>query len=110
MPNIRYFFKINQSDHSFDEDVRIKVSVDGNVVLEDFTVTNKKPKTITVTADNINPGEHEVRLDLLNPKSSNTIDGEETSRYLIVHNIGSGQVAEDILFDNKIIGHYRFKE
>ena len=87
MPNIRYFFKINQSDHSFDEDVRIKVSVDGNVVLEDFTVTNKKPKTITVTANNINPGKHEVRLDLLNPKSSNTIDGEETSRYLIVHNV-----------------------
>ena len=33
-----------------------------------------------------------------------------SDRYLIVHNIGSGQVAEDILFDNKIIGHYRFKE
>lgn len=30
------------------------------------------------------------------------------SRYLIVHNIGSGQVIEDILFRFKIIGHYRF--
>ena len=28
-------------------------------------------------------------------------------RYMVVHNIGSGQVLEDILFDYKIIGHYR---
>lgn len=31
-------------------------------------------------------------------------DGE---RYLIVHNIGGGQVLADCLFDFKIIGHYR---
>lgn len=30
-------------------------------------------------------------------------------RYLIVHNIGSGQVLEDCLFSFKIIGHYRYK-
>ncbi|HEX9599855.1 MAG TPA: DUF1287 domain-containing protein [Mariniflexile sp.] len=30
-------------------------------------------------------------------------------RYLIVHNIGAGQVLEDCLFDFKIIGHYRFE-
>lgn len=29
-------------------------------------------------------------------------------RYLIVHNIGAGQVLEDCLFNFKIIGHYRF--
>lgn len=29
-------------------------------------------------------------------------------RYLIVHNIGSGQVVEDILFSFEIIGHYRY--
>ncbi|ULC58991.1 DUF1287 domain-containing protein [Flaviramulus sp. BrNp1-15] len=29
-------------------------------------------------------------------------------RYLIVHNIGAGQVLEDCLFSFKIIGHYRF--
>lgn len=29
------------------------------------------------------------------------------ARNLIVHNIGSGQVIEDCLFDFKIIGHYR---
>lgn len=30
-------------------------------------------------------------------------------RYLIVHNIGGGQVVEDILFAWKIIGHYSYK-
>lgn len=30
-------------------------------------------------------------------------------RYLIVHNIGAGQVLEDCLFKYKIIGHYDFK-
>lgn len=34
---------------------------------------------------------------------------ENGERPLIVHNIGSGQVLEDMLFDFKIIGHYRFK-
>lgn len=31
-------------------------------------------------------------------------------RYLIVHNIGGGQVLEDCLFSFKIIGHYRYKK
>ena len=30
------------------------------------------------------------------------------TRPLIMHNIGSGQVKEDMLFDFKIIGHYRY--
>ena len=30
----------------------------------------------------------------------------DRDRYLIVHNIGAGQVIEDCLFDYKIIGHY----
>lgn len=29
-------------------------------------------------------------------------------RYLIVHNIGAGQVAEDVLFAYTIIGHYQY--
>lgn len=32
-----------------------------------------------------------------------------TERYLVVHNIGNGQVLEDCLFSFKIIGHYSFK-
>ena len=31
-----------------------------------------------------------------------------TDRYLIVHNIGAGQVLEDVLFEYTIIGHYRY--
>jgi uncharacterized protein YijF (DUF1287 family) len=30
-------------------------------------------------------------------------------RYKVVHNIGSGQVLEDCLFQYKIIGHYRYR-
>ena len=40
---------------------------------------------------------------VVNKKSS---DGR---RFLIVHNIGGGQVMEDVLFSYKIIGHYRYK-
>jgi len=32
----------------------------------------------------------------------------DKQRYLIVHNIGAGQVTEDCLFSFKIIGHYRY--
>ena len=41
---------------------------------------------------------------VVNKKSS------DNKRYLIVHNIGSGQVLEDVLFAYKIIGHYRYKK
>ena len=34
----------------------------------------------------------------------------DAQRYLIVHNIGGGQVLEDCLFDFKIIGHYRYEQ
>ncbi|MBL7705067.1 MAG: DUF1287 domain-containing protein [Taibaiella sp.] len=33
----------------------------------------------------------------------------DKSHYKIVHNIGGGQVEEDVLFDYKITGHYRVK-
>jgi uncharacterized protein len=32
----------------------------------------------------------------------------QSGRYLIVHNIGQGPQLEDVLFDWKIIGHYRY--
>lgn len=34
----------------------------------------------------------------------------DKKRYLIVHNIGAGQVFEDCLFSFKITGHYRYGE
>lgn len=41
---------------------------------------------------------------VVNKKSS------DQQRYLIVHNIGGGQVVADCLFDYKIIGHYQYKK
>jgi uncharacterized protein YijF (DUF1287 family) len=41
---------------------------------------------------------------VVNKKSANG------KRYLIVHNIGGGQVLEDCLFRFTIIGHYRYKK
>jgi uncharacterized protein len=32
----------------------------------------------------------------------------ETGRLMVVHNIGAGPVLEDVLFDWKIVGHYRY--
>lgn len=34
----------------------------------------------------------------------------DNKRYLIVHNIGGGQVMQDFLFDYERIGHYRYKK
>lgn len=45
-----------------------------------------------------------THIGIVVDKKSN--DGK---RFLIVHNIGGGQVLEDCLFDYQIIGHYRFK-
>ena len=39
------------------------------------------------------------------------VSGKKTpdgKRYLIIHNIGAGQVLEDCLFSYKIIGHYQY--
>lgn len=37
------------------------------------------------------------------------IKSDDNERYMIVHNIGFGQVMEDVLFEYKIIGHYRYR-
>lgn len=38
-----------------------------------------------------------------------SIKSNDGLRYQIVHNIGSGQVLEDMLFDYEIIGHYTYQ-
>ena len=38
------------------------------------------------------------------------VKSSDGKRYQIVHNIGAGQVMEDCLFNNKIIGHYRYEK
>ena len=68
-------------------------------------------KPITRNPEDYNPGDIVcwnlggaiTHIGIVVNKKSN--DGK---RYLIVHNIGAGQVLEDCLFKFKIIGHYRF--
>lgn len=68
-------------------------------------------KPITKAAKDYKPGDVVcwnlggaiTHIGIVSNKKSN--DGK---RYLIVHNIGNGQVLEDCLFDFKIIGHYRY--
>jgi uncharacterized protein YijF (DUF1287 family) len=38
-----------------------------------------------------------------------SVRNEDKSRFMIVHNIGGGQILEDCLFRFKIIGHYSYK-
>jgi uncharacterized protein YijF (DUF1287 family) len=44
-----------------------------------------------------------THIGIVSNKKSN-----DKSRYLIIHNIGAGQVLEDCLFDYNIIGHFEF--
>ncbi len=72
-----------------------------------------KTKGITTNADDYIPGDIVcwnlggaiTHIGLVVDKKS--VDGK---RFLIVHNIGGGQVLADCLFDYKIIGHYSFKK
>jgi uncharacterized protein YijF (DUF1287 family) len=52
-----------------------------------------------------NLGRGLTHIGIVSRKKS--IDGQ---RFLIIHNIGAGQVLEDCLFSYKIIGHFRFKK
>lgn len=38
------------------------------------------------------------------------IKSRDKKRFLIVHNVGGGQVLEDCLFKYKIVGHYKYKK
>ncbi len=70
-------------------------------------------KTISQNATDYTPGDvvcwnlggAVTHIGIVTNKKSR--DGQ---RYLMVHNIGGGQVAEDCLFRYKIIGHYRYEE
>lgn len=68
-------------------------------------------KPITKNAQDYTPGDIVCwqlsdRLTHIGLVSSKKTIGQQ--RYLIVHNIGSGQVLEDCLFSFKIIGHYQY--
>ncbi|NEN25300.1 DUF1287 domain-containing protein [Cryomorpha ignava] len=68
-------------------------------------------KTMSQNADDYKPGDI-ICWNLPGGMTHIGIVVDEKSadnkRYLIVHNIGAGQVLADCLFDFEIIGHYRY--
>ena len=80
--------------------------------LETFFTRRGKSLPVTKIAENYKPGDV-VSWDL-NGKGLTHIGlvsnfyNEKTKRYLIIHNIGAGARAEDVVFDWKITGHFRY--
>ncbi len=80
--------------------------------LQKFFERKGKNLPITENAEKYKPGDV-VSWDL-NGKGMthigivSNIFNESTKRYSIIHNIGAGARAEDVLFDWKITGHYRY--
>ena len=80
--------------------------------LETFFTRHGQKLTVSNNPDNYKPG------DIVAWVLDNGLDhigivvdrkSKDGKRYLVVHNIGRGQVAEDCLFSWKITGHYRYK-
>ena len=74
---------------------------------------NRKGQTLAINknAENYNPGDL-VTWDLGGgvPHIGIVVDrkSRQTGRYMIVHNIGQGPKMEDVIFNWKITGHYRY--
>jgi hypothetical protein len=69
------------------------------------TITNKHEDYLPgdIVCWNLGGGIKHIGI-VINKKS------EDGKRYLIVHNIGGGQVLADCLFEYKIIGHYQYEK
>ncbi len=80
--------------------------------LQTFFERKRKSLPITKNAADYKPGDL-VTWDL-NGKGMTHIGlvsnfyNENTGRYSIIHNIGAGALVEDVLFDWKITGHFRY--
>lgn len=80
--------------------------------LQTFFTRKGKALEITQKADNYKPGDV-VSWDLDGKGMTHiglvsNLWNEASKRYLIIHNIGGGAQAEDVLFNWKITGHYRY--
>ena len=80
--------------------------------LQKFFERKGKALEITNNGENYKPGDV-VSWDLNNKGMTHigivsNVFNENTKRYSIIHNIGSGAKTEDVLFDWKITGHYRY--
>jgi uncharacterized protein len=80
--------------------------------LQTFFTRKGKALPITDKAEDYKPGDV-VSWDLNNKGLTHigvvsNLWNENTKRYSIIHNIGGGAQAEDVMFDWKITGHYRY--
>ncbi|WP_100159054.1 DUF1287 domain-containing protein [Proteus columbae] len=79
--------------------------------LEVFFTRKGKVKPITKNAEDYVPGDIvSWRLDNGRPHIGIVVNEKswDNQRYLVMHNIGFGQVAEDVLFSWKITGHFTY--
>lgn len=79
--------------------------------LEVFFTRKGKVKPITKNAEDYVPGDIiSWRLDNGRPHIGIVINKKswDNQRYLVMHNIGFGQVAEDVLFSWRITGHFTY--
>ena len=80
--------------------------------LQTFFARRGKSLPITQNAGDYLPGDV-VSWDLDNRGMTHigivaNVWNEKTARYSIIHNIGGGAVLEDVIFEWKITGHYRY--
>ena len=80
--------------------------------LQTFFERKGKSLPVTQNAENYQPGDV-VSWDLDGKGMTHigvvsNILSENTGRFLIIHNIGAGAKVEDVLFDWKITGHFRY--
>ena len=81
--------------------------------LQVFFTRKGEVKTVSDKAADYKPGDIVTWMLVGNkPHIGIVVDKKNASgsRYLMVHNIGGGQVAQDCLFSYKITGHYRYKK
>lgn len=79
--------------------------------LEVFFTRKGKVKPITKNAEDYVPGDIvSWRLDNGRPHIGIVVNKKsgDNQHYLVMHNIGFGQVAEDVLFSWKITGHFTY--
>jgi len=81
--------------------------------LQVFFTRKGEVKTVSGKAADYKPGDIVTWMLASNrPHIGIVVDKKNTqgNRYLMVHNIGGGQVVQDCLFAYKITGHYRYKK
>ncbi|MXN91621.1 DUF1287 domain-containing protein [Flavobacterium sp. Sd200] len=80
--------------------------------LQVFFSRKGEVKTVTNNTTDYKPGDIVTwMLPSNRPHIGIVVNKKGTGgRYKMVHNIGSGQVMEDCLFEYKITGHYRYKK